>query len=236
MPARSRATTSEQPLPERLHEIGVVPVVALPDADTALPLIEALLAGGIGCAEITFRTTAATEALPLLRQRFPELLLGAGTVLTVAQADQAIDAGAQFVVAPGTNPAIVEHVLARGVPMLPGVATPSEIEAALARGLDVVKFFPAEPFGGIATLQAFAGPYPQVRYVPTGGISASNLAAYLALPTVLACGGSWMVSRDLLAARDFATITRLAAEATAIVRSVRGAESDRASGAPGTRP
>ena len=211
------------PLADRLREIGVVPVVALPDVEAALPLAEALLAGGLPCAEITFRTAAAAEALPLVRQHFPELFLGAGTVLTLEQADRAIDAGAQFVVAPGTNPAVVDHVLARGVPMLPGVATPSEIEAALARGLDVVKFFPAEPFGGVATLQAFAGPYPLVRFVPTGGISAANLAAYLAQPSVLACGGSWMVRRELLAARDFATITRLAAEASAIVRAARGA-------------
>ena len=202
-----------------------MPVVALPDVESALPLAEALLEGGLACAEITFRTAAAAAALPLVRTRFPELLLGAGTVLTSEQADTAIDAGAQFIVAPGTNLAVVDHVLARGLPMLPGVATPSEIEAALGRGLTLLKFFPAEPFGGIATLQAYAGPYAHVRFVPTGGISASNLAAYLALPGVVACGGSWMVRRDLLLARDFGTVTRLAAEATAIVRRVRGAPS-----------
>ena len=213
-------------VPDRLHDLGVVPVVALPDVEAALPLAEALLAGGLPCAEITFRTAVAPAALPLLRQRFPELLLGAGTVLTIEQADQAIDAGAQFVVAPGTNPAVVDHVLARGVPMLAGIATPSEIEAALARGLDVVKFFPAEAFGGVATLKALSGPYPQVRYVPTGGISAANLAAYLALPQVVACGGSWIVKADLLAAGDFAVVTRLAREAVAIVAATRATQAE----------
>ena len=214
-------------LPERLAGIGVVPVVALPDVECALPLAGALLEGGLACAEITFRTAAAAAALPLVRRRFPELLLGAGTVLTTEQADMAIDAGAQFIVAPGTNLAVVDHVLARGLPMLPGVATPSEIEVALGRGLTLLKFFPAEPFGGVATLKAYAGPYAQLRFVPTGGISASNLAAYLAVPTVVACGGSWMVRRELLLARDFAAVTRLAAEAAAIVRQVRGAPSPR---------
>ncbi len=209
-------------LPDRFQQIGVIPVVALPDAALAVPLAEALLEGGLACAEITFRTDAAAAALPLIRQRFPEFLLGAGTVLTTRQADLAIDAGAQFVVAPGTNPAVIDHVLERDVPMLPGAATPSDVEIALARGIELVKFFPAEQFGGVATLKAYAGPYHRVRWVPTGGISPANLAAYLALPQVVACGGSWMVRPDLLAARDFAAVTRLTAEAVAIVAAARG--------------
>jgi 2-dehydro-3-deoxyphosphogluconate aldolase/(4S)-4-hydroxy-2-oxoglutarate aldolase len=206
---------------DRLREIGIVPVVALPDAALALPLAEALLEGGLACVEVTFRTEAAAGALSLMRQRFPELLLGAGTVLTKRQADLAIDAGAQFVVAPGTSPAVMDHVLERGVPMIPGIATPTDIEVALARGIQVVKFFPAEQFGGTATIKAFAGPYPQVRYIPTGGISQANLGSYLALSQVLACGGSWMVKSDLLAAGDFVAVADLAREAMALVAESR---------------
>jgi 2-dehydro-3-deoxyphosphogluconate aldolase/(4S)-4-hydroxy-2-oxoglutarate aldolase len=202
---------------DRLYAIGVVPVVALPDAALALPLAEALLEGGLACAEVTFRSEAAPMALSLIRKRFPELLLAAGTVLTIRQADLAIDAGAQFIVAPGTSSIVMDHVLARGVPMIPGIATPTDIETALARGIELVKFFPAEQFGGVSTIKAFAGPYPRVRYIPTGGISASNLGSYLAVPEVVACGGSWMVKADLLAARDFTAVTRLAREAVIIV-------------------
>lgn len=206
---------------DRLREIGLVPVVTLPDATLAAPLAEALLQGGLGCVEVTFRTDAAADALGLLRRRFPELLLGAGTVLTTRHADLAIDAGAQFVVAPGMNSRVVEHVLKRDVTMIPGIATPSEIETALEWKIDTVKFFPAEQFGGVATLRSFAGPYPAVRYVPTGGISPANLAAYLAVPQVLACGGSWMVKADLVASRDFEAVTRLAREALVIVCETR---------------
>lgn len=187
------------------------------------PLAEALLEGGLACAEITFRSAAAAKALPLIRAAFPDLYLGAGTVLTVEQADTAIDAGAEYIVAPGTNHAVVDHVLGRGVPMLPGVCTPSEIEAVLAKGIDLVKFFPAEQFGGIDTIRAFAGPYAGVRYVPTGGVTAANLGAYLAVPQVVACGGTWMVKADLLEAGDWAAVTRLAREAVEIVAAARAA-------------
>jgi len=208
---------------ERLYRFGVVPVIRIPEAHHALPLAEALLEGGLACAEITFRSAAAAEALPLIRAAFPDLYLGAGTVLTVEQADTAIDAGAEFIVAPGTNHAVVDHVLGRGVPMLPGVCTPSEIEAVLAKGIDLVKFFPAEQFGGINTIRAFAGPYSGVRYVPTGGVTAANLGAYLAIPQVVACGGTWMVKADLLEAGDWAAVTRLAREAVEIVAAARAA-------------
>lgn len=219
---RSNGLGSTAPL-HRIGECGVVPVVTLPDVTVALPLTEALLAGGLGCVEVTFRTDAAAPALPLIRQRFPDMLVGAGTVLTTRQADAAIEAGAQFVVAPGTNPVVIDHVLARGVPMIPGIATPTDIEAALARDIETVKFFPAEQFGGASTIKALAGPYPSVRYIPTGGISPANLATYLAVPQVLACGGSWMVRAELLASRDFAAVTRLAREAVAIVAEARQA-------------
>jgi 2-dehydro-3-deoxyphosphogluconate aldolase/(4S)-4-hydroxy-2-oxoglutarate aldolase len=203
-------------LVDRLAGIGIVPVVSLPDAQLAPPLAEALLEAGLACAEITFRTDAAAAAMALIRRRLPELLLGAGTVLTTRQADLAIDSGAEFIVAPGTSPTVVDYVLRRGVPMIPGVATPTDIDIALAHGIDLVKFFPAEQFGGVATIKAFAGPYPRVRYIPTGGISPANLGAYLAVPQVVACGGSWMVKADLLLAGDFAAITQLAREAVAI--------------------
>jgi 2-dehydro-3-deoxyphosphogluconate aldolase/(4S)-4-hydroxy-2-oxoglutarate aldolase len=206
---------------ERLHRFGVVPVVRIPEVRHALPLAEALLEAGLGCAEITFRSPAAAEALSLIRNAFPALYLGAGTVLTVEQADIAIDAGAEFIVAPGTSHAVVDHVLARGVPMLPGVCTPSEIEAVLAKGINVVKFFPAEQFGGIDTILAFAGPYADVRYVPTGGVTAANLGAYLAVPQVVACGGTWMVKASLLEAGDWAAVTRLARGAVEIVVAAR---------------
>jgi 2-dehydro-3-deoxyphosphogluconate aldolase/(4S)-4-hydroxy-2-oxoglutarate aldolase len=206
---------------DRLRAAGVVPVIALPDAALAVPLVEALLAGGLSCVEVTFRTDAAAAALTLITRRFPELLVGAGTILTLRQSDLAIDAGAQFVVAPGTNLAVVDHVIARGTPMLPGVATPSDIEVVLSRGIELVKFFPAEPFGGISTIKAFSGPYPMVRYLPTGGISPALLGSYLAVPQVVACGGSWMVKPDLLASRDFMTITQLAREAVGIVTQAR---------------
>lgn len=213
---------------ERLHQFGVVPVVRIPELRHALPLAEALLEGGLACAEITFRSPAAAEALPLIRNAFPELYLGAGTVLTVEQADTAIDAGAEYVVAPGTNHVVVDHVLARGVPMLPGICTPSEIEAVLAKGIDLVKFFPAEQFGGIDTIRAFAGPYAGVRYLPTGGVTPANLGAYLAVRQVVACGGTWMVKADLLESGDWAAVTRLAREVVEIVATARAAA--------GTRP
>ena len=217
-----RATECER----RLRDLGVVPVVTLLNAAEALPLVEALLSGGLGCAEVALRTDAAVAALPLIRRAFPELLVGAGTVLTIGQAQAALDAGAQFVVAPGMRPEVADYVRSRDVPMIPGIVTPSEIEAAMARGIDLVKFFPAEQFGGPATIKAFAGPYPSVRYIPTGGVSPANLGTYLALPQVVACGGSWMVKAELLAAGDFAAVTRLAREAVAIVAATRRARAE----------
>jgi 2-dehydro-3-deoxyphosphogluconate aldolase/(4S)-4-hydroxy-2-oxoglutarate aldolase len=205
----------------RLGDLGIVPVVEVPGVDRAVPLGRALLAAGLPCAEITFRTAAAADTIRALRDACPDLLVGAGTILTTEQADAAIAAGATFLVAPGFNPRIVDHARGRDVPMVPGVCTPSEIEGALAIHVEVMKFFPAEVAGGVAFLKAVAPVYPTVRFVPTGGIGPSNLADYLALPNVLACGGSWMVKKDLIAAGDVAAIERLAAEAVRLARSVR---------------
>ncbi|HEV2663427.1 MAG TPA: bifunctional 4-hydroxy-2-oxoglutarate aldolase/2-dehydro-3-deoxy-phosphogluconate aldolase [Blastocatellia bacterium] len=209
---------------ERAREIGIIPVVSIPKLEDALPLAEALIEGGCGCAEITFRTAAAAEAIARIRSRFPQILLGAGTVLTTGQAETAIGAGAEFIVSPGTNPAVVDHCLAKGVTIFPGVCTPTEIEMALSKGVDVVKFFPAEPMGGVKFLQAICAPYRNVRFIPTGGIDAKNVGQYLVLPQVVACGGSWMVMPELFAAGDFAKVRQLAGQAVALARELRGAK------------
>ena len=206
---------------DQIGRLGLVPVVEIPDAALAGPLGQALLAGGLPCAEITFRTSSAAAAIAVLRRECPDLLVGAGTVLTPAQVDAAADAGAAFIVAPGFNPVTLERARARGLPMIPGVCTPTEIEQALSHGVDVLKFFPAEAAGGVAFLKAVSAPYKNVRFIPTGGISASNVASYLALPQVLACGGSWMVSKDLLLRGDFEAIRRLASEAVSVAAKAR---------------
>lgn len=200
-----------------LTAAGVVPVVALDDPAAAVPLARALAAGGVATIEVTFRTAAAADAIRRIAAEVPGMLVGAGTVLRTAQADEAIAAGAAYVVAPGLNPAVVAHVLGRGVPMVPGVATPSEVERALELGLDLLKLFPAGPLGGPAYLRALAGPYPAVRFVPTGGIDADALAGYLALPNVAAVGGTWLTPRDAVAAGDWGTIERLARDARTVV-------------------
>ena len=207
-----------------LRAIGVVPVAALARPSDAVPMAEALIAGGLPCAEITFRTDAAAAAISAVRGRLPDLLVGAGTVLTTAHADAAIEAGALFVVTPGFNPAVVDHCLARGIPIAPGVATPSEIEQAYSRGLRLVKVFPAGPLGGVAYLKAVAGPYPMMRFLPTGGITVENLPDYLALDTVTACGGTWLCKPDLLARGDFGAIEQLARDAVTVVARVREAQ------------
>jgi 2-dehydro-3-deoxyphosphogluconate aldolase/(4S)-4-hydroxy-2-oxoglutarate aldolase len=206
---------------DQIGRLGLVPVVEIPDAALAGPLGQALLAGGLPCAEITFRTSSAAAAIAVLRRECPDLLVGAGTVLTPAQVDAAADAGATFIVAPGFNPATLERARARGLPMIPGVCTPTEIEQALSHGVDVLKFFPAEAAGGVAFLRAVSAPYKNVRFIPTGGVSASNLASYLALPQVLACGGSWMVSQGLLLRGDFEAIRRLTSEAVSVAAAAR---------------
>ena len=181
----------------RIGKATIIPVIKLNRVEEAVPLAQALLAGGIPVAEVTFRTEAAAEGIAAIRREVPQMLVGAGTVLTTDQAIAAVEAGAQFVVSPGSNGKIIDRVLAAGVAMIPGVATPSEIEAAMERGLNVLKFFPAEALGGIAMLKALSGPYSQIKFVPTGGISANNMKDYLHQKNVLAVGGSWMIQSDL---------------------------------------
>jgi 2-dehydro-3-deoxyphosphogluconate aldolase/(4S)-4-hydroxy-2-oxoglutarate aldolase len=215
------AAPGAQAIAERLRLAGVVPVVSLPDAAVAVPLAEALVAGGLSCVEITFRTPAAREGLAAIRRACPDVLLGAGTVLDAGQVAQAVAAGADFLVSPATNPELVRLCVAEGVAMLPGVCTPSDVDRVLGLGLKAMKFFPAQAGGGVAFLDALHGPYPEAAFVPTGGITPDVLGDYLARPFVLACGGSWMVAPELLRTRDFDRVTRLAAEARAIVERVR---------------
>ncbi|MFN0086066.1 MAG: bifunctional 4-hydroxy-2-oxoglutarate aldolase/2-dehydro-3-deoxy-phosphogluconate aldolase [Blastocatellia bacterium] len=205
----------------QVRRIGIIPVVSLPKVEQALPLAESLLAGGLPCAEITFRTAAAAAGIERISLRFPELFLGAGTILSIDHAQRALDVGARFIVSPGTNPAVVDFCVAKGAVIFPGVCTPTEIEMNLAKGLDVLKFFPAELAGGVPFLKAIGAPYRDVRFIPTGGIDTKNIDRYLALPNVLACGGSWMVKPELFETGDFAAVTRLAAEAVALVKQLR---------------
>ncbi len=206
---------------QALGKLALIPVVQIEHSEDALALGGALLAGGLPCAEITFRTDAAEATIKCLAENLPEIILGAGTVLTTRQAEKAISAGAKFIVSPGFNPKIVDWCLAQEVPVLPGVVTPTEIEMALDKGLDILKFFPAQAMGGIEMLKAIAAPYGGVRFIPTGGINAQNLADYLKLPMVFACGGSWFVKPDLISAGAFNEITRLTKEAVSIVRQCR---------------
>lgn len=203
-----------------IASIRLVPVVRLDDAEKALSLGQALLEGGLPCAEITFRTDAAEEALRKLGEVYPKILLGAGTVTTVEQARRAVDAGAQFVVSPGLGTAVVEFCAAQGVLAVPGVATPTEIMTALSYGLTLLKFFPAEAMGGTETLKALSGPFGGVQFVPSGGITLANLAEYLALPSVPACGATWIVKGSLIEEGRFDEITRLTREALALITSL----------------
>ncbi|MCL2747588.1 MAG: bifunctional 4-hydroxy-2-oxoglutarate aldolase/2-dehydro-3-deoxy-phosphogluconate aldolase [Oscillospiraceae bacterium] len=206
---------------EQIQAVGVMPVIAISDTEKAVPLARALAAGGIHCAEVTFRTEEGEEAIRRIAAECPDILVGAGTVLTVEQADRAARAGAKFAVSPGTNPKVVRRCAEIGLLIIPGCATPSDMEQAMAFGLDTVKFFPAEQAGGLAYIKAVAAPYPKLRFVPTGGINAGNLGRYMAFPKVVACGGSWMVKKDLIEAGDFGEITRLCREAARIVKEAR---------------
>jgi 2-dehydro-3-deoxyphosphogluconate aldolase/(4S)-4-hydroxy-2-oxoglutarate aldolase len=198
---------------EELGKIGIVPVIKIDDVEKAVPLAKALMAGRIPCAEVTFRTAQGEEAIRRIAAEVPGILLGAGTVLTTGQVDRAIAAGAQFIVSPGLNPKVVAHCIEKGIPITPGCSNPSDIEQALEAGLEVVKFFPAEQAGGLAYIKAIAAPYPGLKFMPTGGINAGNIAAYIAYEKIHACGGSWMVSADLINAGDFAKISSLSREA-----------------------
>jgi 2-dehydro-3-deoxyphosphogluconate aldolase/(4S)-4-hydroxy-2-oxoglutarate aldolase len=214
---------AEKTVLERIGEYRVVPVIAIEQVGAALPLADALLAGGLPLAEITFRTAAAAEVLAVLARERPELLLGAGTILTPENARRAVECGARFGVAPGANPAVITAAQEAGLPFMPGVLTPSEIETALALGCRDLKFFPAEAAGGVAMLKALTAPYAHtgVRFVPTGGVSRDNVASYLALPQVLAVGGTWLATREDLAAGRWDEIRDKCREVRALVQAAK---------------
>ena len=207
---------------KKIQEIGIVPVVVLNDAKDAAPLAKALCDGGLPCAEVTFRTDAAEESIRIMTEQFPQMLVGAGTVLTTEQVDRAVAAGAKFIVSPGLNPRIVKYCVEKGILITPGCSNPSDIEVALENGLEVVKFFPAEPAGGLNMIKAMAAPYVGVKFMPTGGINPTNVRDYLAYDRILACGGSWMVKGSLVDAGEFDKIEELTREAVDIVKESRG--------------
>jgi 2-dehydro-3-deoxyphosphogluconate aldolase/(4S)-4-hydroxy-2-oxoglutarate aldolase len=206
---------------DQIAAVGLVPVVRIERAEDAPELARTLADAGLPCIEITFRSDAAEDAIRAIRAEVPEVLLGAGTVVSVAQLMRALDAGASYVVSPGFQPDVVRACLVRSIPVLPGVYTPTEVIQAMDMGLSVVKLFPASSAGGTAYLRALAGPFPQMRFVPTGGIGLGDLEAYLRVPSVIAVGGSWMVPPNLLAGRDWAAVGKLAREAREVVRNVR---------------
>ena len=203
---------------DTLSAYRIVPVIQLDRAENAPPLAQALIRGGLPCAEITFRTEAAAASIAAVSAAYPDMFVGAGTILTAGQADAAIQAGARFLVSPGFNPTVVEHCLQKGYPILPGVCTPSEVERALSYGLTRLKFFPAEAAGGVAMIRALSAPYGMVRFMPTGGINPGTVREYLACPAVFACGGSWMVPQDKINAGRFAEIEQLPAQAAALAK------------------
>nr|WP_296006746.1 bifunctional 4-hydroxy-2-oxoglutarate aldolase/2-dehydro-3-deoxy-phosphogluconate aldolase [uncultured Blautia sp.] len=206
---------------EKIAGFGVVPVVVLEDVKDAAPLAKALVEGGLPCAEVTFRTAAAEESIRIMATEYPDMFVGAGTVLTIEQVDRAVAAGAKFIVSPGFDPEIVDYCLEKEIPVFPGCITPSEVAQAVKRGLKVVKFFPAEQFGGVATIKAMAAPYVGLKFMPTGGVSAKNLESYLSCDKIIACGGSWMVKGDLVKAGKFDEIKNLTEEAVKLAASIR---------------
>lgn len=205
----------------RLQKIGIIPVVVIENESEAEAVGRALLDGGLPTMEITFRTGAAGAAIAVVARSCPSILLGAGTVLTVEQAEIAINAGASYIVSPGLRSEVIRYCLGRGVAAIPGVLTPTEIGSAMDFGLDVVKFFPAEAGGGVKTLKALSAPFVNMKFIPTGGIDETNASSYLRLPCVAACGGSWMVKKELISAKRFDEISALASRAVELVRSTR---------------
>ena len=209
-------------LEEQFYDFAVVPVVVLEDAKDAVPLAEALVKGGLPCAEVTFRTDAAEESIRLMCEKYPEMLVGAGTVLTTEQVDRAVAAGAKFIVSPGFDAEIVDYCLEKEIPVLPCCITPSEVAQAVKRGLKTVKFFPAEQAGGLPMIKAMAAPYTMLKFMPTGGISTKNLKDYLGFDKIICCGGSWMVKGDLIKNKEFDKIAEMTKEAVELAASVRG--------------
>lgn len=207
---------------EKIANLGVVPVVVLDEVKDAKPLAEALCKGGLPVAEVTFRTAAAKESIKIMSENFPDMLVGAGTVLTIKQVDEAVENGAKFIVSPGFDEEVVDYCIEKGIPVFPGCITPSEVAKAVKRDLKVVKFFPSEQFGGVSTIKALAAPYTGVKFMPTGGISESNLKEYLSCNKIIACGGSFMVKADFIKSGNFDKVVELTKEAVAIVKEVRG--------------
>ncbi len=207
---------------DKIKSFGVIPVVVLENAEDAKPLAEALVKGGLPVAEVTFRTAAAKESIRIMSENYPEMLVGAGTVLSVSQVDEAVEAGAKFIVTPGFDEEVVDYCLSKDIPVFPGVITPTEVTMAVKKGLKVVKFFPASQFGGLKTIKALSAPFGMVKFMPTGGIDASNLSEYLSSDKIVACGGSWMVKGDLVKAKEFDKIEALTKEAVELVKKIRG--------------
>ena len=205
---------------ETIEKLGVVPVVVLNNAKDAKPLAKALCEGGLPCAEVTFRTAAAKDSIKIMTDEYPDMVVGAGTVLTTEQVDEAVEAGAKFIVSPGFDPEIVDYCLDKDIPVFPGCATASEV--AVKRGLKVVKFFPAETSGGIKAIKALAAPYVGIRFMPTGGINAGNLSDYLSNDCIIACGGSWMVKGSMVESGEFDKIEQMTKEAVELVNKIRG--------------
>lgn len=208
---------------DQVAACGVVPVVVLEDAEQAVPTARALLKGGINAMEITFRTSAAKASIAKVAAEVPEMIVGAGTVINVDQLHDAIEAGAKFIVSPGSDAEVISEAMRLNVPMTPGVVTPSEIMMGLKLGVKVFKFFPAESYGGLKTIKALCGPFPQIRFIPTGGVNQANAAEYFKNPKIVAVGGSWMVTKDMVAAGDFDGIAEKSAAATALFREIRNA-------------
>ncbi len=206
---------------KKITDTGVVPVVKIDDAVDAVPLANALRNGGINCAEITFRTAAAKDAIKNIHSAFPDMFIAAGTVLTPEQADDAMSAGASFIVSPGLNPDVVKYCNQKGYPIIPGVCTPGEVEKGLSLGLKYLKFFPAEAAGGVKMIKAMAAPYTGVKFMPTGGINTSNLADYLNCKAVFACGGSWMVPGDKINDKKFDEIEEMTKTAVELLKEIR---------------
>ena len=206
---------------EQFKRIGIIPLAVLYSPKDAAPLAKVLCENGLPCAEITFRTPAAEESIRIISREFPDMLVGAGTVLTTEQADQAMNAGAKFIASPGLNPKIVQYCIDNFIPVIPGTMTPSEMEQALELGLKVVKFFPAEPAGGLAVIKAAAEVFPDLKFMPNGGINTKNVRDYLAYDKVIACAGSWMVNKDMISAGEWDKIAALVKEAASIVSGAR---------------
>lgn len=206
---------------DKIQEYGVVPVVVINDAKDAGKLADVLCEEGLSCAEVTFRTDAAKDAICIMADVHPEMLVGAGTVLTVEQVEEAVAAGAKFIVSPGFDPEIVDYCIARNIAVFSGCVTPSEAAQAVKRGLKVVKFFPAQQFGGVSTVKALAAPYTKLKFMPTGGINKENLESYLSCDKVIACGGSWMVKNELIENGEFDKIRQMTRQTVEMVAAIR---------------